>query len=168
MRRTLAAALLATALMPARAHALENEDVLALVAMPLAVAAVSEMSDVPVGDLIDVVTTMNDAGVSPAQFLEVVRYSPAAFVAEQAEPHLAEFVHQRFDEGLRGPALVNSIEARIQVYGITGVDLDVAEPRFVDIGPNFLPRSVRTRLSERRAHAQAGPLNAPARRRAKR
>jgi hypothetical protein len=157
MPRTLAAALLAMALMPARAHALENEDVLALVAMPLAVAAVTEMTEVSESDLMDVVTLMNDAEVSPAQFIEVVRYAPAALVGDRDQPRFAQFIQDRYDEGMRGPTLVNSIEERIRIYGIHGVDLDVEKPRIVDVGPNFIPRVVRTQLVERRAHPHGGP-----------
>lgn len=156
MQKTLAAALLAAALIPGRAQALENEDLLALVAMPLAVAAVSEMTDVPMSDLVDVVTLMNDAAVPPAQFVEVVRYAPVALVAETEEPRFAEYVRVRYDEGLRGPALVNSIEERIQVYGVNGVDLDVTAPRVVDVDDDFIPAVVRTRIAER-SHPHGGP-----------
>lgn len=158
MRKTLAAALLAAALIPGRAQALENEDLLALVAMPLAVAAVSEVTGVPMSDLIDVVTLMNDAAVPPAQFIEVVRYVPVALVAQQQPegPRFVEYVHTAYDQGLRGPALVNSIEDRMQVYGVNGVDLDVTAPRIVDIDDRFIPRIVRSRMAER-SHPQGGP-----------
>lgn len=157
MRRTLAAALLAAVLIPANAQALENEELLALVAMPLAVAAVSEVTDVPMNDLIDVVSLMNDAAVPPAQFIEVIRYAPVALVVETTEPRFAEFVRVQYDNGLRGSALVNTIEERIQIYGVEGVDLDVAEPRIVDIDDGFLPPVVVNRLAQVRAHPHGGP-----------
>src|SRR5215212_7134211 len=78
MLKRLAVASLLVTLLPLRAAALETEDLLALVAMPLAVAAVSELTDVPENQLIDVVTLLNDAQVPPAQFVEVVRYAPVA------------------------------------------------------------------------------------------
>jgi len=160
MQKTLAAALLAAALIPAqRASALENEELLALVAMPLAVAAVSELTDVPSNELMDVVTLMNDAAVPPAQFIEVVRYAPVALVSgdEPRDPEFPAFVQSEFDNGLRGAALVNSIENQFQVYGVNGVDLDVTAPRIVDIDDRFLPAIVHTRIAERRAHPHGGP-----------
>jgi hypothetical protein len=160
MRITLAAALLAAALIPTpKASALENEELLAMVAMPLAVAAVSEVTDVPMNELIDVVTLMNDAAVPPAQFIEVVRYAPVALVTEPEtqQPEFVEFVQLQFDNGLRGTALVNSIENQFQVYGVNGVDLDVTAPRIVDIDDRFIPAIVRTRIAERRAHPHGGP-----------
>jgi hypothetical protein len=157
MRKTLAAALLAAALIPTNAQALENEELLALVAMPLAVAAVSEVTDIPMSDLIDVVTLMNDASVPPAQFIEVVRYAPAALISETGQPRFVEFVRVQYDNGLRGSALVNSIEDRIQIYGMPGVDLDVTAPRVVDIEDDFIPRVVQTRVAEVRAHPHGGP-----------
>jgi hypothetical protein len=159
MRKILVAAfLVAAAWIPANnAHALQNEELLALVAMPLAVAAVSEVTDVPMNDLIDVVTLMNDATVPPAQFIEVLRYAPAALVVETEQPRFAEFVRVQYNDGLRGTALVNTIEERLRAYGIDVVDLDVIAPRIIDIGEDFLPPSVVSRLAERRAHPHGGP-----------
>jgi len=157
MRKTLAAALFAAALIPTTAQALDNEDLLALVAMPLAVAAVSEVTDVPMNDLIDVVSLMNDALVPPAQFIEVVRYAPVALVVDTQEPRFPAFVRVQFDNGLRGTALVSSIEDRFHVYGVEGVDLDVVAPRVVDVDDDFVPQIVRTRIAERKAHPHGGP-----------
>ncbi len=157
MRTTLAVALLLAALIPTQAQALDNEELLALVAMPLAVAAVSEVTDVPMNDLIDVVSLMNDALVPPAQFIEVVRYAPVALVVDTQEPRFPAFVQGQFDNGLRGTELVNSIENRFQIYGVEGVDLDVVAPRVIDIEDNFVPQIVRTRIAERKAHPHGGP-----------
>lgn len=159
MRITLAAALLAAALMSTRtASALENEELLAVAAMPLAVAAVAEVTDVAVDELMNVITLMNEAAVPPAQFIEVVRYSPVALVTdpESEQPRFGEFVQLRFDDGLRGAALVNAIESQFQVYGVHGVDLDVAKPRIVDVDDRFLPAIVQTRIAEWRAHPHGG------------
>lgn len=162
MRKLFAAALLAAVMAPTpKAQALENEEVLALVAMPLAVAAVSEVTDMSMSELIDVVTLMNHAAVPPAQFIEVVRYAPMALVANMettpTEPRLAEFVRVQYDNGARGAALVNMIEERFQMYGVEGVDLDVTAPRIIDIDDRFLPPVVVTRLAERRSHPHGGP-----------
>jgi hypothetical protein len=145
------------AFIPTQAQALDNEELLALVAMPLAVAAVSEVTDVPMNDLIDVVSLMNEALVPPAQFIEVIRYAPVALVVDTQEPRFPAFVQTQFDSGLRGTELVTSIEKRFHVYGIEGVNLDVDAPRVVDVEENFVPQVVRTRIAERKAHPHGGP-----------
>ena len=160
MWKTLAVAVLtATLLAPTQAEALENEELLSLVAMPLAVAAVSEITDVPVNQLIDVVTLLNDAAVPPPQFIEVVRYVPVALVVEDDQPDFVEFVRLREQEGLRGTALVTSIEERIRIYGVPEVELAVTRPRTIDVvEETFIPVPVRTRLAEvRRSHPHGGP-----------
>jgi hypothetical protein len=151
MWKTLAAALAAATLLAPKASALENEDLLSLVAMPLAVATVSEIADVPVNELIDVVTLLNQAAVPPPQFIEVVRYVPVALVEQDAE--FVEFVRMREQEGLRGSELVTSIAGELRVYGLPEVDLAVTRPRTIDIVEDqFLPRPVRRRLAEVKAH----------------
>lgn len=115
MRKTLAAALMAAALVPGRAAALENEDLLAVVAMPLAVAAVSEETSVPMNKLVDIVSLLNAALVPPAQFIEVVRYAPMALLVENDEPEFTEHVRLQYETGLRGTALVNEIENHLQI-----------------------------------------------------
>jgi hypothetical protein len=154
LKRALLTLLLAA--IPLQATALENEDVLALVAMPLAVAAVSEVTDVPMSELMNVVSLLNDADVPPAQFVEVVRYVPVAFVAE-SEPAFHDFVRVRYEDGMRGEALVNEIESRYETYGLSGVDLTVTEPRlFVDEQP-IIPAIVTTRVAAARQHPHGGP-----------
>lgn len=151
MWKTLAAALAAATLLAPKASALENEELLSLVAMPLAVATVSEITDVPVNELIDVVTLLNAAAAPPPQFIEVVRYVPVALVAEDNQ--FVEFVRLREQEGLRGTALVASIAGQLRVYGLPDVDLAVTRPRTIDIVEDeFLPGLVRRRLAEVKAH----------------
>src|SRR5688572_24284381 len=148
--KTLAAATVAVALfLPVQAEALETNELLALVAMPLAVAAVSEITDVPTSDLIHVVTLMNDANVPPAQFVEVVRYAPVALVVEQpVRTPFVEFVRTRYQQGIVGLPLVMEIEREITFYGIPDVELDViASPTFVVGNPDFIPDRKSTRLN---------------------
>jgi hypothetical protein len=150
MKKTLAFALLAAILfVPRNASALENEDVLALVAMPLAVAAVSEMADVPMNEVMNVVTLLNDAAVPPPQFIEVVRYVPVA-LHEDTDTNFVEFIQLREEEGLRGTQLVTAIEHHLR-DDIPAIDLDVARPR-VDIEEDFV--FVR---DERTSHPHGGP-----------
>jgi hypothetical protein len=146
----------ATLLVPTQASALENEELLALVAMPLAVAAVSEITDVPTSDLMDVVTLLNNAAVPPPQFIETIRYIPVALVTEDND--FVEFVRVREQEGVRGTALVNSIAERLRIYGMPELDLAVTRPRTIDVVEGaFLPQPVRLRLAEKRAHPHGGP-----------
>jgi hypothetical protein len=152
----LAGIVAATLLMPATASALENEDLLSLVAMPLAVAAVSEIADVPTSDLIDLVTLMNAAAVTPPQFVEVVRYVPVALSAGETQPDFVEFVRLRSDEGVRGTALVTSIAEQLRVYGMPEVDLAVTRPRTIDVDATFVPSLVRKRMAAARAHPHGG------------
>jgi hypothetical protein len=159
--KTLAAATVAVALfLPVQANALDTNELLALVAMPLAVAAVSEITDVPASDLMDVVTLMNDANVPPVQFVEVVRYAPVALVVEQpVRTPFVEFVRTRYQQGIVGLPLVTEIEREITFYGVPDVELDVvASPTFVLDNPDFIPVGVRTRIAEtRRSHPHGGP-----------
>jgi hypothetical protein len=159
MPRMLAAAFLAVALLlPAESNALETDELLALIAMPLAVAAVAETTDVPIRDLMDVVALLNAGAVPPAQFVEVIRYVPVALVETQTEPRFVDFLRTRTDDGLRGPALVTSIEERLRIYEMPGMTLAVDRPRTIDvIEDEFIPAIVRTRMAERRGHPHGGP-----------
>lgn len=162
MGKKLAVALLAaTLLVPAGAQALETNDLLALVAMPLAVAAVSEVADVPVNELMDIVTLLNDAAVPPPQFIEVVRYVPVALVVDNdGDDEFVEFVRLRESEGLNGLQLATVIEQRYRTYGITDSEFSVTAPRYVtviDYRDAFIPTVVRTRVAEAKAHPHGGP-----------
>jgi hypothetical protein len=153
-----AVALLAL-LVPVPAQALENEDLLALVAMPLAVAAVSEITDVPMNDLMSVVSLLNDAAVPAPQFIEVIRYAPVALVVEPPDgPTFVEYIRLQEADGLRGTALVTSIEERLRIYDIPVLSFDVDRARVFDVTDTFVPAVVTERIaSSRRAHPHGGP-----------
>ncbi|HJQ39744.1 MAG TPA: hypothetical protein VKB93_21575 [Thermoanaerobaculia bacterium] len=154
MLKRLAVASLLIVLLPFQARALETEDLLALVAMPLAVAAVSEMSEVPQDQLFDVVTLLNDAAVPPAQFIEVVRYAPVALIEQ---PTFADFVRTQERQGVTGTRLVTAIEDRYRLAGVP-VDLAVTAPRVVERDQEeFIPAIVRTRIAEGKTHPHGGP-----------
>lgn len=158
--KPIAGALVIAALfLPVRAEALETNELLALVAMPLAVAAVSEVTDVPMSDLMDVVTLLNDANVPPVQFVEVVRYAPVALVVEQpTRTPFVEFVRTRYQGGVVGVPLVTEIEREIRFYGVPDVELDVVAPRVITRNEDFIPAPVRTQLvTYRRDHPHGGP-----------
>jgi len=157
MLKRLAIASLLVMLLPLKAAALQTEDLLALVVMPLAVAAVSELPEVPQNELIDVVTLLNDAAVTPAQFVEVVRYVPVALVTPVEGPTFVEFVRTREQQGLRGTQLVTVIEDRFRDAGVPA-DLVVTAPRVVEVDRDeFIPQIVRTRIAEAKTHPHGGP-----------
>ncbi|MHB0970226.1 MAG: hypothetical protein ACYC7A_02945 [Thermoanaerobaculia bacterium] len=148
MKHAFIAALLAV-LVPLQASALDNDDVLALAAMPLAVAAASEVSGVPVGDLSHFVTTLNRAYVPPAQVIQVVRYAPAAFVVRDDGPRFVEFVDQQYYQGVTGSSLVTVIEDRYRThYDLEPQILmfDAPAPAYV-IRDDYIPPVVVTRVA---------------------
>ncbi len=153
------AIVIAALFLPVRAEALTTNELLALVAMPLAVAAVSEVTDVPMADLMDVVTLLNDANVPPVQFVEVVRYAPVALVIDEpARTPFVQFVRTRYQAGVIGVPLVTEIEREIRFYGIPDIELDVVAPRLIERDVDFIPIPVRTRIVEyRRNHPHGGP-----------
>ncbi|HEX8620181.1 MAG TPA: hypothetical protein VF911_21560 [Thermoanaerobaculia bacterium] len=160
MLKTVATALIAvTLLFPARASALETGDLLSLVAMPLAVAAVSQIDDVPVGELMDVVALLNNAAVPPPQFIEVIRHVPVALI--EREQGFVDFLRVREREGVRGTPLVASIEEEFRVvYSMPDVQLTVTEPRTIDIVESEFGRAVPPPPAVRKAqpqHPRGGP-----------
>jgi hypothetical protein len=132
-------------------------DPLALVAMPLAVAAVAELTDVPTNDLISFIAALNQASMPAPQFVEVVRYSPVVFLDDTIEPQFVSFVTTEVDRGIRGDSLAIAIADRYRTFGIR--DIDVVDPPrtvFVDRTEVF-PPVVRTRVASARAHPHGGP-----------
>ncbi len=134
-------------------------DPLALIAMPLAVAAVANLTDVPANDLISFISALNQAAVPAPQFVEVVRYSPVVFLADTYEPQFVQFVTTEVDRGIRGDRLALVIADRYRTMGLRDIDIDVVNPPrtvFVDRA-EFFPPVVRTRVAEVRAHPHGGP-----------
>lgn len=125
------------------AQALNTKEFLSLVAMPLAVAAVSDLNGVPQDQFGDVITTLNQANVPPAQFVEVVRYVPVALVAQPVaqEPTFTQWLDS---QTVTGPALVTRIDRRFATtYGITPV---VRTDEIVYVDDSYIPQVVVTRL----------------------
>ena len=125
---------------PARLPAFSTQDVLGLVAMPLAVAAVSDVPAVPQDQLIDIVTTLNQANVPPVQFVEVVRYVPVTYGQTVAGPTFAEFVRTETSNGINGPALVKSITRRLRTtYNVTPQLMMTQEPTAFVVERDYIP-----------------------------
>lgn len=156
MKKIILILLLTFVAVPARA--LQIDELLSLVAMPLAVAAVAEIADVPPQPLFDLVALLNDAAVPPPQFIEVVRYAPAALVVVDNDPRdFVQFVRLRTAEGLRQEALLRALETELRLYGIPDLQLVVSAPRVVEVREDFVPAIVRTLIVERKGHPHGGP-----------
>jgi hypothetical protein len=131
----------------------DTNDLLALAAMPLAVAAVADLTGVPFGDLTSFVSTLNAARVPPVQMVEVLRYTPVVFIDATERPQFVQYVRTRYDDGISGLRLVNVIEDRYRTYDI--------DPQFgsteVFDDDRLIPAVVTTRVAEARAHPHGGP-----------
>ena len=118
MRNALAACIVVALLgLPIHANALETDELIALTAMPLVVAAAAELTDVPTGELMNVVSTLNNAAVPPTQFVEVVRYAPVALVAS-TEPRFTTYVTTEYGRGITGEPLALAIAEQYPAYGV--------------------------------------------------
>jgi len=138
------ALLLALALIPAQAWAFSNSDLLATIAMPLAVAAVSNVSGVPQSQLADLVSTLNQANVPPTQFVEVIRYVPVALIDQKGQPFIA-YVRDQTQQGVTGDALVNAIVDRLRSnYNVTPTLALSGEPTTVVVREDYIPTAVTT------------------------
>src|SRR5260221_3942293 len=87
-------------------------DPLLLIDMPLAVAYVDDLGYIPEDRLATFCTTLNDAWVPPAQFVNVVQYAPLA------QPQFVPFVQTQGSQGITGTALIASIDQQLPAYGL--------------------------------------------------
>lgn len=147
--KKLAAVLVLLIVLPGTTAALSTDDLLSVVAMPLAVAAVSEMAGVPTHDLMQVVSAMNRAAVPAPQFIEVIRYVPVALV-EDTEPRFVTYVTTEVDRGVRGQQLAVSMADRLDSYGVR--EIDVVNPPVRIVERNYIPTTVITRVEEQRVN----------------
>jgi hypothetical protein len=151
----------------AKARTLDPLQALALVAMPLVVAEVAGLDDVPVAPLFELVSLMNAAAVPPVEFVEVVRYVPVALAvdARDPQPGLVYEVRTHYQQGVRGVQLVEVIERELREYGMPALVIDGRVPpdllvdRIIvrDVDRVILPPIVRTHLTEVRRHPHGGP-----------
>lgn len=156
MKRLVIALLLLT-LTAGSAQALDTREIVALAAMPLAVAAVSDISGVPTQDLVSVVSAMNRAAVPAPQFVEIVRYTPVALVDTRVEPRFATYVNTQADRGLWGDAFALSLADRLEMYDLEpayGVrEVNVVRPAYYQpsyvVEREYIPAYVTTRMQPR-------------------
>ena len=121
--KKIALLLMLLALLPARAGALNTNDLLSLVAMPLAVDAVSRVNGVPQDQLAQFVYTLNQANVPPPQFVQTVRYAPVAL----QQPDFVPYVQTQTSQGITGVRLVEVIDQRLPQYGVTMQPVEYVE-----------------------------------------
>jgi hypothetical protein len=156
MKKILVASLLAFALAQPSV-ALNTEEWLSLVAMPLAVAAVSELTEVPPQDLITLVTALNQAQVPPPQFIEVVRFVPVVLVDQTASPEFITFVTTQVNQGVTGDALAVVIADRLRTFGLQEINVVSPPPALIVVEQRFIPPVVVTRVAQIKQHPHGGP-----------
>src|SRR5947209_13002386 len=117
--RKLALLLIFLAFIPTRASAFDTTNLLSLVAMPLAVDAVSRVTGVPQDQLAQLVSSLNQANVPPAQFIDTLRYAPVAL----QQPDFVPYVQTQASQGINGVQLVNVIDQRLPQYDMTPAEV---------------------------------------------
>jgi hypothetical protein len=130
-------------------------DPLALIAMPLAVAAVADLTDVPQSDLMQFVASLNRALVPAPQFVEVVRYSPVVLVDRTAAPSFLQFVTTEVDRGVIGRPLAFAIANRIETLQPIDIDVLAPQPQLIVDRDEILPAVVVTRVAQTHPHGGA-------------
>lgn len=114
-------------------------DSFALIDMPVAVTEVVN-TGVPIARVGGLVVQLNLGGVAPLQTVEVLRYSaPALIAVDSGQPDFVQYVYDQRVSGITGYRLVQLIDQRLPVYGITP-QLDLAAP--VYIGQSYVPAEV--------------------------
>ena len=150
----------ATLLGPPNAYSpstIGTNDLLSLVAMPLAVDAVANLTGVPTQDLMNLVAQLNQASVPPPQFIEVVRYVPVVLVDQNTSPQFIDYVNTQVNQGVTGNALANAIANQLRTYGATQINVTAPPPQVIVEQRDFVPPVVVTRVEEVRQHPHGGP-----------
>jgi hypothetical protein len=163
------------------------EDSLSLVVMPLAIDDVCDLG-VPYDRVSSLAVELNLGDVGPVQFVELMRYAPAALVVNgggyYGQPDFIQFVRTSRIQGFTGYQLVQAAGQQLQAYNIAP-QIDLAPPAYVgqtyyvpQVAQNwvdpanqaFIPQAVSTRVAAsvtagRTAFNQQAPgfnQNAPA------
>lgn len=137
-----------------------SNDLLTLIGVPLAVAAVSNLTGVSQDSLANLLATLNQANVPPAQQIQIIRYVPVALVVDNGQPFV-QYVQQQVAQGVTGPALVPIIVQELRTYYPQPAQVIVSAPatqqQAVIVDQNFVPPMVVTRVEEVRTHPHGGP-----------
>jgi hypothetical protein len=152
---------------------------LSLVEMPVAVATVYDLG-IPQPLVSSFVVELNLGNVAPLQFVELMRYAPAAFVADvgsYGQPGFVDYVRSERLGGANGYQLVQVVDRRLRTYEIA----PLIDPAPVYVGSQYtnayavppppqnwvdpmssawVPPVVRTRVSARFAPGRGGYVQA--------
>ena len=133
MRKLFSTLLLTLVTTNASALSTETKNLLATIAMPLAVAAVSRVAGVQQTQLTNLVSTLNQANVPPAQFVDVMRYTPVALTDNNGQPFVT-YVQTQTSQGITGDALANAIVQQLRSrYNVT------PQPPTYFVESNYIP-----------------------------
>lgn len=152
-------------------------DPLTLVEMPLAVVDVYDLG-VPYDRVSSLVVELNLGDVPPVQFVELMRYAPAALVINggyYGQPDFVQYVRTQRIDGLTGYPFVQTVSQQLQVYGVTPrIDYgspyygnqtyyapQVAQNYVAPVDPAFVPAVVQSRVTANFAAART-TFNQPA------
>jgi hypothetical protein len=119
-------------------HYCEREfaEPLALIDMPLAVSDVYGLG-LPVQRVSSLAIELNIGGVPPVQFVELMRYAPAALVVDTAyAPDFVTYVHTQEVGGVYGLPLVQAIDQQFPAYGVNA-QLDLTSPGYYYSPDNY-------------------------------
>jgi len=139
-----------------------SNDLLSLIGLPLAVSAVSNLTGVSQDSLANLLVTLNQANVPPAQEIEVIRYVPVALVVDNGQTFV-QYVQQQVAQGITGPALVPVVVQELRTYYPQPAQVVVSAPatppppQAVIVDQNFVPPVVVRRVEEVRTHPHGGP-----------
>ena len=136
---------------------LNTNNLLSLVAMPLAVDAVANLTGVPTQDLMNLITQLNQANVPPPQFIEVVRYVPVVLVDQNTAPQFVNYVNTQVNQGVTGNALANAIANQLRTLGASQINVTAPPQQIIVEQRDFVPPVVLTRVEEVRQHPHGGP-----------
>ncbi|HEV8433437.1 MAG TPA: hypothetical protein VGR95_08490 [Thermoanaerobaculia bacterium] len=107
----------------------EFDEPLALIDMPVAVSDVYGLG-LPVQRVSSLAIELNIGGVPPVQFVELMRYAPAALVVDTGyAPDFVTYVHTQEVGGVYGLPLVQAIDQQFPVYGVNA-QLDLTSPGY--------------------------------------
>jgi hypothetical protein len=146
MRKLYAGLILMFVAANAAAFNASTNELLSTIAMPLAVAAVSNVPGIQQTQLVDLVTALNQANVQPTQFVQVIRYVPVALTDANGQTFVT-YVQEQTSQGVTGNALVDAIVQQLRTnYNITP-QLDLNTPGTTLVVQNdYVPQTVLTQL----------------------
>ncbi|MGH7486922.1 MAG: hypothetical protein ACREMY_15175 [bacterium] len=117
-------------------------DPFSLVEMPIAVANVCDLG-IPYDRVASFSVELNLGRVGPVQFVELMRYAPAALVVNgdyYGQPDFVDFVRARRVGGINGYSLVVALDHQLRYYDVTP-QIDLAPPVYAS-QPYYAPQVV--------------------------